>query len=51
MQKPKIINAEIIEINETKNQRDYEKIFESLDEIILPHLNQITGIELFFREK
>ena len=41
-------NGEITEINEIKTRREPGKLFESLDEIILPHLNQIAGIALSF---
>ena len=44
-------NAETIEINEIKTIRKPEKLFESLDEIIRPHLNQIAGIALSFPGK
>ena len=44
-------NAETIEINEIKTRREAEKLFESLDEIICPHLNQIAGIALSFPGK
>ena len=44
-------NAEIIKINEIKTIRKPEKLFESLDEIIHPHLNQIAGIALSFPGK
>jgi len=41
-------NAEITEINEIKTRREPGKLFESLDEIISPHRNQIAGIALSF---
>ena len=44
-------NAETIKINEIKTRREAEKLFESFDEIILPHLNQIAGIALSFPGK
>ena len=44
-------NAKTIKINEIKTIRKPEKLFESLDEIILPHLNQIAGIALPFPGK
>ena len=44
-------NAEIIELNEIKTRREPGKLFESLDEIIIPHLNQISGIALSFPGK
>ena len=44
-------NAETIKINEIKTRREREKLFESLDEIIRPHLNQIAGIALSFPGK
>ena len=44
-------NAEAIKINEIKTIRKVEKLFESFDEIILPHLNQIAGIALSFPGK
>ena len=44
-------NAEIIKMNEIKTRREPGKLFESLDEIILPNLNQIDGIALSFPGK
>ena len=44
-------NAKTIKINEIKTIRKPEKLFESLDEIIHPHLNQIAGIALSFPGK
>ena len=44
-------NAEIIKINEIKTRRQPGKLFESLDEIISPHLNQIAGIAMSFPGK
>ncbi|WP_405306878.1 ROK family protein [Methanobrevibacter sp.] len=44
-------NAEITEINEIKTRREPGKLFESLDEIISPHLNQISGIAMSFPGK
>ena len=44
-------NAETIKINEIKTRREAEKLFESFDEIIRPHLNQIAGIALSFPGK
>ena len=44
-------NAKTIKINEIKTRREAEKLFESLDEIIRPHLNQIAGIALSFPGK
>ena len=44
-------NAKTIKINEIKTIRKPEKLFESLDEIIRPHLNQIAGIALSFPGK
>ena len=41
-------NAKTIKINEIKTIREAEKLFESFDEIIRPHLNQIAGIALSF---
>ena len=43
--------AEIIKINEIKTRREPEKLFESYDEIIRPHINQIAGIALSFPGK
>ena len=44
-------NAKITKINEIKTQRQPGKLFESLDEIISPHLNEIAGIALSFPGK
>ena len=44
-------NAKTIKINEIKTIREAEKLFESMDEIIRPHLNQIAGIALSFPGK
>ena len=44
-------NAKTIKNNVIKTIRKPEKLFESLDEIIRPHLNQITGIALSFPGK
>ncbi len=44
-------NAEITKLNEIATRRESGKLFESLDEIIAPHLNQITGIALSFPGK
>ena len=44
-------NAKTIKINEIKTIREAEKLFESFDEIIRPHLNQIAGIALSFPGK
>ena len=44
-------NAEITELNEIKTRRESGKLFESLDEIICPHLNQIAGIAMSFPGK
>ena len=44
-------NAETIKINEIKTRREAEKLFELIDEIIHPHLNQIAGIALSFPGK
>ena len=44
-------NAKTIKINEIKTRREVEKLFESLDEIIRPHLNQIAGIAMSFPGK
>ena len=44
-------NVETIKNNEIKTRREREKLFESFDEIILPHLNQIAGIALSFPGK
>ena len=44
-------NAKTIKINEIKTRRDPEKLFESFDEIIHPHLNQIAGIAVSFPGK
>ena len=43
--------AKTIKMNEIKTIREREKLFESLDEIIRPHLNQIAGIALSFPGK
>lgn len=44
-------NAEITKLNEIKTRREDGELFESLDEIICPHLNQISGIVLSFPGK
>ena len=44
-------NAKITNLNEIKTRREPGKLFESLDEIIIPHLNQIEGIALSFPGK
>ena len=44
-------NAETIKINEIKTRRESGKLFESLDEIISPHLNEIEGIAMSFPGK
>ena len=44
-------NAKTIKINEIKTRRNPEKLFESFDEIIRPHLNQIAGIAMSFPGK
>ena len=44
-------NVEIIKINEIKTRREPGKLFESLDEIISPHLNQIAGVAISFPGK
>ena len=44
-------NAKITNLNEIKTRREPGKLFESLDEIIIPHLNQISGIALSFPGK
>ena len=44
-------NAETIKINEIKTRREVEKLFESIDEIIRPNLNQIACIALSFPGK
>lgn len=44
-------NAKITNLNEIKTRREPGKLFESLDEIIIPHLNQIVGIALSFPGK
>ena len=41
-------NAKITKIDEIKTRREPGKLFESLDEIISPHINQISGIALSF---
>lgn len=41
-------NAKITKINEIKTRREPGKLFESLDEIISPHRNQIAGIAMSF---
>ena len=44
-------NAKITKINEIKTIREPGKLFESLDEIIRPHLTRIEGIALSFPGK
>lgn len=44
-------NAEITKLNEIETRREPEELFESLDEIILPHMNQISGIAMSFPGK
>ena len=44
-------NAEITKLNETETRREAGKLFESLDEIICPHLNEISGIAMSFPGK
>lgn len=44
-------NAKITKIDEIKTIRQPEKLFESLDEIISPRINQITGIAMSFPGK
>ena len=44
-------NAQIVKLNEIETRREPGKLFESLDEIILPHLNQIEGIAMSFPGK
>ena len=44
-------NAEITKLNEIETRRQPGKLFESLDEIISPSLNQISGIALSFPGK
>ena len=41
-------NAKITKMNEIKTRREPGKLFESLDEIISPRINQISGIALSF---
>ena len=41
-------NAKITKLNEIKTRREPGELFESLDEIILPHMNQIEGIAVSF---
>jgi len=41
-------NAEITNLDEIKTRRGQGELFESLDEIICPHLNQISGIAMSF---
>ncbi len=41
-------NGEITKLNEIKTRREPGELFESLDEIILPHLNRIEGIAVSF---
>ena len=43
--------AKIKKINEMKTNRDKEELFNSLDEIIYPHINDICGIALSFPGK
>ena len=44
-------NAEIAKLNEIETRREPGKLFETLDEIIRPHLNQIEGIAMSFPGK
>ena len=44
-------NAKITKINEIKTIREPGKLFESLDEIIRPHLTRIEGIAMSFPGK
>ena len=44
-------NAKITKMDEIKTRREPGKLFESLDEIISPHINQISGIALSFPGK
>ena len=44
-------NAKITKMNEIKTRRDPGKLFESLDEIILPHLARSEGIAMSFPGK
>lgn len=44
-------NAEITKINEIETRRRPGELFESLDEIISPHRNQIAGIAMSFPGK
>ena len=44
-------NAKITKIDEIKTIRQPEKLFESLDEIISPRINQIAGIAMSFPGK
>ena len=44
-------NAEITKINEIRTRREPGKLFESLDEIISPDINEIAGIALSFPGK
>ncbi len=44
-------NAEITKLNEIKTRREPGKLFESLDEIISPHLKEISGIAMSFPGK
>ena len=41
-------NAKITKMDEIKTRREPGKLFESLDEIISPRINQISGIALSF---
>ena len=41
-------NAEIAKLDETETRREPGELFESLDEIICPHLNEISGIAMSF---
>ena len=41
-------NAEITKLNEIETRRESGKLFESLDEIISPRINQISGIAMSF---
>ena len=44
-------NAEITNLDEIKTRRGQGELFESLDEIICPHLNEISGIAMSFPGK
>ena len=44
-------SAKIRKINEMKTNRDKEELFNSLDEIIAPHINDIGALHFHFQVK